>query len=60
MSRRLRPLAGHPAKAKAGRGQWELRVEDDQIDAFGVGGEIKADIFQAGQRVDVPGVTNGR
>ena len=57
-----KPEAGHLAKAKveAGRGLWELRVEDDQIGGFEVGGEIKADIFSAGQLVDVQGVTKGK
>lgn len=57
-----KPTAGHLAKAKveAGRGLWELRVEDDQINGFEVGGEIKADIFSAGQLVDVQGVTKGK
>ena len=50
-----KPEAGHLAKAKveAGRGLWELRVEADQIGGFEVGGEIKADIFEVGQIVDV-------
>ena len=57
-----KPEAGHLAKAKveAGRGLWELRVEADQIGGFEVGGEIKADIFEAGQIVDVQGVTKGK
>ena len=57
-----KPEAGHLAKAKveAGRGLWELRVEADQIGGFEVGGEIKADIFSAGQLVDVQGVTKGK
>ncbi|QWP78891.1 50S ribosomal protein L3 [Lysobacter sp. K5869] len=57
-----KPEAGHLAKAKveAGRGLWELRVEADQIGAFEVGGEIKADIFSAGQLVDVQGITKGK
>ena len=57
-----KPEAGHLAKAKveAGRGLWELRVEDDKIGAFEVGGEIKADIFEVGQIVDVQGITKGK
>jgi large subunit ribosomal protein L3 len=57
-----KPEAGHLAKAKVepGRGLWELRVEPEQIAGFQVGGEIKADIFQVGQRVDVQGVTKGK
>ncbi|GAA4870041.1 50S ribosomal protein L3 [Luteimonas vadosa] len=57
-----KPEAGHLAKAKveAGRGLWELRVADDKIGDFEIGGEIKADIFEAGQIVDVQGVTKGK
>lgn len=57
-----KPETGHLAKAKveAGRGLWELRVADDQIGGFEVGGEIKADIFEVGQMVDVQGVTKGK
>jgi large subunit ribosomal protein L3 len=57
-----KPEAGHLAKAKveAGRGLWELRVADDKIGDFQVGGEIKADIFSEGQIVDVQGVTKGK
>ena len=57
-----KPEAGHLAKAKveAGRGLWELRVADDKIGDFQVGGEIRADIFEVGQAVDVQGVTKGK
>jgi large subunit ribosomal protein L3 len=57
-----KPEAGHLAKAKveAGRGLWELRVADDKIGDFEVGGEIRADIFEVGQIVDVQGVTKGK
>lgn len=36
----------------------ELRLEN--IDAFEVGSEIKADIFAAGEKVDVSGVSKGK
>ena len=57
-----KPEAGHLAKAKveAGRGLWELRVADDKIGDFQVGGEIRADIFEVGQAVDVQGITKGK
>jgi large subunit ribosomal protein L3 len=57
-----KPETGHLAKAKveAGRGLWELRVADEKIGDFSVGGEIKADIFEVGQIVDVEGVTKGK
>jgi large subunit ribosomal protein L3 len=57
-----KPAAGHLAKAKVevGRGLWEFRVADDKIGDFSVGNEIKADIFEVGQVVDVQGVTKGK
>ena len=57
-----KPLSGHYAKAKveAGRGLWEFRVADDKLGDFAIGGEIKADIFEVGQIVDVQGVTKGK
>jgi len=57
-----KPEAGHLAKAKveAGRGLWELRVADDKIGDFQIGGEIRADIFEVGQAVDVQGITKGK
>ncbi|MBB5016681.1 50S ribosomal protein L3 [Rehaibacterium terrae] len=57
-----KPLAGHYAKAKveAGRGLWEFRVDAAEIGAYEVGGEIRADIFRPGQKVDVSGVTKGK
>ena len=57
-----KPVAGHLAKAKveAGRGLWELRIEADKLGDFTVGGEIKADIFGVGQKVDVQGITKGK
>ncbi len=57
-----KPETGHLAKAKveAGRGLWEFRVAEDRIGDFSIGGEIKADIFEVGQIVDVTGVTKGK
>lgn len=61
-TRVTRPQAGHFAKAgvEAGRSLWEFRLGEGEGEALAVGGEIKADIFQAGQKVDVSGVTKGK
>jgi large subunit ribosomal protein L3 len=61
-TRVAKPQAGHFAKAgvDAGRGLWEFRLAEGEGEAFTVGSEIKADIFQAGQKVDVSGVTKGK
>jgi large subunit ribosomal protein L3 len=57
-----KPAAGHLAKAgvEAGRGLWEFRLGAGEGEEFAAGGEIKVDIFAAGQMVDVRGVTKGK
>lgn len=57
-----KPEAGHLAKAgvEAGRGMWEFRLAEGEQDGIEVGGEIKVDIFEAGQIVDVRGMTIGK
>lgn len=59
-NRVTRPQAGHFKKAgvEAGRGLWEFRT--DSLDGFEAGGEIKADIFENGQLVDVTGMSKGK
>ncbi len=61
-SRVNKPSAGHFAKAgvEAGTGLWEFRLADGEGEDLAVGGEIKVDIFQPGQRVDVRGKTKGK
>lgn len=59
-NRVTKPMAGHYRKAgvEAGRGAWEFRV--DSVDDFELGSEIKVDLFQQGQIVDVAGVSKGK
>lgn len=38
----------------------ECRVSAEQLEQFEVGAEIKADIFEAGQKVDVIGISKGK
>ncbi|MFV8835821.1 50S ribosomal protein L3 [Aquisalimonas sp. APHAB1-3] len=61
-SRVTKPLAGHFAKAgvDAGRGLWEFRLAEGEEASLEVGGEIKVDAFEAGQHVDVRGVSKGK
>jgi large subunit ribosomal protein L3 len=61
-SRVNKPLAGHYAKAgvEAGRGLWEFRLDDHSGDVPAVGAEIDATIFEAGQKVDVRGISTGK
>lgn len=61
-SRVTKPLAGHFAKAntEAGCGLWEFRLNDGEGQELAMGNEIKVDIFAAGQKVDVSGITIGK
>ncbi len=61
-SRVTKPMAGHFAKAgvAAGRGLWEFRLAEDEGAGIDVGAELKVDLFQAGQMVDVTGTTIGK
>jgi len=56
-------LAGHLAKAgvEAGHTLKEFRAQPEEIANLKVGGQLAvADLFQAGQKVDVSGVTQGK
>ena len=57
-----KPKAGHFAKAgvDAGRGLWEFRLADGEGEEIAVGNEIKVDVFEAGQKVDVVGKSIGK
>ena len=57
-----KPSAGHFAKAsvEAGRGLWEFRTEGEDTAELTVGGELSLEMFEAGQKVDVTGVTIGK
>lgn len=61
-SRVTKPMAGHFAKAntEAGRGLWEFRLIDGEGEGIEVGAELKVDVFQAGQKVDVAGTSIGK
>ncbi len=55
-----KPMKGHFAKADTAAKKYlrEFRLED--ISALNVGDEIKADIFEAGEKVDVTGISKGK
>lgn len=57
-----RPLAGHFAKAgvEAGEGLWEFRLDGESGGDFEVGAELTVERFEAGQKVDVTGITKGK
>lgn len=55
-----KPVKGHFAKAGVALKRFvkELRLED--ISGYEVGQELKADVFAAGERVDVSGISKGK
>lgn len=55
-----KPMKGHFAKADTAAKKYlrEFRLED--MSALNVGDEIKADIFEAGEKVDVTGISKGK
>ena len=61
-SRMTKALSGHLAKAgvESSRVLKEFPVAADQLDGFKPGDVIAATIFEAGQKVDVTGVTIGK
>lgn len=55
-----KPQVGHFAKANtgAGRGLWEFRA--GELGELAIGGELTVDQFEAGQKVDVRGISKGK
>ena len=55
-----KPLKGHFDKAEAGLKEvlQEVRVEDPEV--FEIGQEIKVDIFEAGDKIDIVGISKGK
>ena len=61
-NRVTKAMAGHFAKAgvEAGRGVWEFRLNDGEGEELAPAAEIKVDIFEEGQKVDVTGRSIGK
>lgn len=61
-SRVNKAIAGHYAKAgvEAGHTLWEFRLAENEGEDISVGSELKVDIFQEGQKIDVTGVSKGK
>ncbi len=59
-SRVTRPMAGHYRKAGVEPGRIAMEFRVDSVDEFELGSEIKVDIFEQGQQVDVTGTTIGK
>jgi large subunit ribosomal protein L3 len=61
-SRVSKPEAGHfaAAKVEAGDLMTEFRIDDADESEYEAGGEIKVDLFEEGQKVDVIGTSIGK
>ena len=57
-----KPQAGHfeAAKVEPGNGLWEFRLAGTEGDGIALGEELKVDLFQDGQLVDVIGTSKGK
>jgi large subunit ribosomal protein L3 len=48
------------ANLETGEGLLEFRVSNEELEQYSAGAEIKVDMFEAGQKVDVTGTTSGK
>ena len=55
-----KPTAGHYAKAGITPARHLVELRLDTLEDYALGSEIKADVFEAGDMVDVIGVTKGK
>ena len=55
-----KPTKGHFAKADTAVKKYLRELRLDDISAYEVGSEIKADIFEAGEKIDVTGISKGK
>lgn len=55
-----KPLKGHFGKASTEVKRYLREIRVDDIDAYEIGQEIKADIFSVGDRVDATGTSKGK
>jgi len=59
-SRVTKPMAGHYRKAGVEPGRIAMEFRVDSVDDVELGSEIKVDIFEQGQQVNVTGTTIGK
>lgn len=52
--------SGHFAKASVESGNFTQESRVESIDGYELGGELKVDLFEVGQKVDVTGITIGK
>jgi large subunit ribosomal protein L3 len=59
-SRLTKAEAGHFAKAQAAAGRKVAEFRVEEVADMELGSELKVDLFEAGQKVDVSGITKGK
>jgi large subunit ribosomal protein L3 len=59
-SRVSKPQAGHFAKAESSAGHKVLEFTTETVADLEIGSEINVNIFEAGQAIDVTGITKGK
>ena len=55
-----KPEAGHFAKAKLANKKHLREFKVDNVENYKVGDEVKADVFAAGEKIDVQGTSKGK
>lgn len=55
-----KPESGHYAKASVESGSFTRESRVDSVDEYEVGSELTVELFEAGQKVDVTGITIGK
>ncbi len=55
-----KPLVGHVAKANTSPKKFIREIRSEEMSQYEVGAVIKADLFQAGEMVDVSGTSKGK
>lgn len=55
-----KPLKGHFAKANVANKKYLREFRLDDVESLNVGDEIKADAFEAGDKIDVSGISKGK
>ena len=56
----IKPKKGHFAKVKAAPTRYLREFRTDEAEELEAGSEIKVDIFEAGEKIDVSGISKGK
>lgn len=56
----IKPKKGHFAKVKAAPTRYLREFRTDEAEGLEAGSEIKVDVFEAGEKIDVSGISKGK